>query len=330
MKYLIILLAALSLPLTAQIDESDFVWQQRFYFEDAVGNRDTVTISASPSAPRDWSGVPGQIQLRDVPFDSVFEVRVLRTLDASVEPRLSPPMYKHGIGTTAANTPAEFCVSSVGKQGVSIIVHSIHPPLTVRWDNTQYNVPNTYQCLSGMNLLNSFADYVTPGSFADHTIMPGSIDAACIATASEKVFYPFTVTNPDSFWGRYDFHGAYRFIQVDSADTYRSDTAATYLLEYYSNIRGLCDPTISTQDTERTLPFTVSPNPTAGLLDVQLPAGSSLLDLTVYDLNGRALLRGTEQTTNMDLSSLAAGVYLVRVRDTQGRRGTRRVVVSGR
>ena len=329
MKYLIILLAALSLPLTAQIDESDFIWQQRFYFEDAVGNRDTVTLSASPSAPRDWSGVPGQIQLRDVPFDSVFEVRVMRTGDALIPPRLPPPMYKHGIQPAAATNAVEFCEPSIDGIGISIIVYSVHPPLTVRWDNTQYNAPNIYQCFRRLNLNNSFVGYTVPDTWADHRIMPGTIDAACIASMTEKVFYPFVESSPFSI-GRYDSEGAYRIVAIDSSGTTRTDTAAIYNLESFTCCSGLCDPTISTHDPERTLPFTVSPNPTAGLLNIQLPAGSSLLDLTVYDLNGRALLRGTEQTTNMDLSSLAAGVYLVRVRDTQGRRGTRRVVVSGR
>jgi hypothetical protein len=76
--------------------------------------------------------------------------------------------------------------------------------------------------------------------------------------------------------------------------------------------------------------FTLHPNPTTGLLQVQLH-GLRPRELWVSDALGRVVLRqampGTAQgALPLDLSALGPGAYLVTVLDAEGMRHTQRVV----
>jgi hypothetical protein len=79
---------------------------------------------------------------------------------------------------------------------------------------------------------------------------------------------------------------------------------------------------------DRTL--TVHPNPTDDLLYIEL-SGAGIANITLYNLQGRVVgannhspLQGT--TATFSLKSVPAGVYLLRVKDTDGREHHQRIV----
>ena len=78
-------------------------------------------------------------------------------------------------------------------------------------------------------------------------------------------------------------------------------------------------------------PLRVHPNPTDDLLFVEL-SGAEIANMALYDLQGRMVAgvhAGTPQpgtTATLDVKSLPAGVYVLRVTDMEGREHLRKVV----
>jgi hypothetical protein len=68
--------------------------------------------------------------------------------------------------------------------------------------------------------------------------------------------------------------------------------------------------------------FTVYPNPTFGILNIDLDEEIEKID--VYSLLGRKV--GTSTNTQMDISNLASGVYLLTIETKDGKVGTKRII----
>ena len=85
------------------------------------------------------------------------------------------------------------------------------------------------------------------------------------------------------------------------------------------------DPTIGI-DNVGTLDFSVSPNPTTGQLTLQMKQQEPY-EMTIYDVNGKAIMtsKSESQLTDIDISTLPAGQYLLVVR-TKDRYGVKTIV----
>ena len=76
----------------------------------------------------------------------------------------------------------------------------------------------------------------------------------------------------------------------------------------------------------------VHPNPTDNLLTVELSNGAEIANIALYDLQGRVVGANnhsplqTGATATLSLNSVPAGVYLLRVTDTEGREYHRKIV----
>jgi len=64
----------------------------------------------------------------------------------------------------------------------------------------------------------------------------------------------------------------------------------------------------------------VYPNPTKGIVNVAIPALSDKATITLYDLQGRAIMsKNTNQVyTSFSIENLQDGVYLVNIANDQG------------
>jgi Secretion system C-terminal sorting domain len=99
-----------------------------FYFEDAVGNQDTLILGFQPGLGSIYNLQPeyGEV-LDNTPFDSVFEVRAFHSDDSYYR------MSKKIIGS-AEGSP----VLLYG--GVSIAIQARYPPITVSYDSSAINL----------------------------------------------------------------------------------------------------------------------------------------------------------------------------------------------
>jgi hypothetical protein len=76
--------------------------------------------------------------------------------------------------------------------------------------------------------------------------------------------------------------------------------------------------------------FSVYPNPIRGRMQIEGPATQQNVQMTVTDITGRALIRekrAVNGKTELDVSRLPAGAYMLRV-ETQQQQTTTRFIVS--
>lgn len=76
---------------------------------------------------------------------------------------------------------------------------------------------------------------------------------------------------------------------------------------------------LSTNSFEESLGFSCSPNPTTGAVFVKIDSDQNAA-LTVYDINGRAVLNQTltDSNSEVNLSNVSSGIYLFKVKTANG------------
>jgi hypothetical protein len=121
--------------------QEEFSFQ--LYFEDAAGNRDTLTLGYDDNATNGLDATFGETNIIVQPWDSVFEVRITDEFE-----RRSP------LGSTLTGTyhlkkqiVKDECNSAIywWNDILSIDIKCSNFPILVSWDSTQFN-PN---CLKG-------------------------------------------------------------------------------------------------------------------------------------------------------------------------------------
>lgn len=65
--------------------------------------------------------------------------------------------------------------------------------------------------------------------------------------------------------------------------------------------------------TETKKPFAIYPNPASNKLNIQLIGGEIDCDISIYNINGQALLHSSTYKSEIDLTSLVSGVYLIEI-----------------
>lgn len=76
--------------------------------------------------------------------------------------------------------------------------------------------------------------------------------------------------------------------------------------------------------------FVLYPNPTSGVVNLELPSGAGLASYHLGDITGKTLAKGSlsrgQERAQIDLSGLSNGVYLLTLRDDDGARITKRII----
>ncbi len=105
-------------------------WETKFYFEDAAGNRDTITVGYDDEANYKYNPDFGEVDIKDALWDSVFEVRAGHQ-EAGV--LLDEILSKKIIGNIEKLTPCGL------PERIRMFVRIKHLPLTITWDSTDFN-----------------------------------------------------------------------------------------------------------------------------------------------------------------------------------------------
>ncbi|MFZ5941785.1 MAG: T9SS type A sorting domain-containing protein [Bacteroidota bacterium] len=89
------------------------------------------------------------------------------------------------------------------------------------------------------------------------------------------------------------------------------------------------NPTGSTHPAESPGELRIYPNPSSGLIRLDLPedAGTNL-EMEIYDLSGRKILSGMQQGREIDTGNLGEGLYLLRVRGENKQVYTSKFLIS--
>ncbi|MCC6725566.1 MAG: T9SS type A sorting domain-containing protein, partial [Saprospiraceae bacterium] len=119
-------------------------------------------------------------------------------------------------------------------------------------------------------------------------------------------------------------------VQENLDGMYLQADAAQAIFDNCFTAMGQCTQAVSATVERSSIPITVSPNPTSGLLTVKMPAGL-VSDLEIVSLNGQlmhksAVTPSANQAT-LDLSTLPAGFYLLNALNAGARLSTEKIVV---
>ena len=120
-----------SIPIQAQ---KVAMFETTFYFEDALGNMDSIRVGHDTAANSTFNPDFGE-EFINAPFDSVFEVRAAHRHSTGLN--LENKLSKKIIGSTEGPLyPVDNCI--IGGERILFAVHSKYPPVTVTWDSTEF------------------------------------------------------------------------------------------------------------------------------------------------------------------------------------------------
>lgn len=303
--------------MSAQTDSLGFLIS--FYFEDAVGNKDTVYVGGIEGAHPSFNPEYGEINLLNEPFDSIFEVRAGR-YDELFDSRLSPRYIgKTIISNIRFENPAvpRSCRTQRIEK-ISFIVHSLHPPLKVSWDDSYETFDNPYlHCRPGSLIINTYA-YETVFPWWDNA-GPGWVDYTCLRNDRPKNFFLWDYpSGRDELFSTY-----YSFPVMGSLN--EKDTLPVFPLVWYQEWQEPCLRAVSTESgNERSVQtLSVFPNPVRDQLHLR-----DALDgpLAIFSFDGREVLSFARPQPIIDVSGLPTGIYFLRQVDHQGRIRIRKFV----
>jgi hypothetical protein len=262
------------------------LFEAPLYFEDSIGNRDTIMMGYDTSASsQNLNPQFGEV-LISAPFDSIFEVRVLHSDDS--QERTS----KKVIGDYEVIQGLTCGVSSVGR----IVIHTKYPPIKMTYDSTLFPVGN-----------GTCKNYVLSPEWNIH-FLPHWWDVCdyyCLGSSSLYVD-DFVVPPPASgCWNRL-------FLEKE-VEGQGFKMLPGFFLEIFNE--GPCtDTSLISKIKEPISGFgTLTPNPVSSHFSIQMPSEGSF-NAWVVDVTGKEVVCPYEISGNraqFDVSGLSQGIYFV-------------------
>jgi len=269
-------------------------FQMTIYFEDAVGNIDSVIVGYDEEASDEQLNFQfGESQII-APFDNIFEVRAIHNFDTQRR------MSKKIIGNYEVASDPPYCIAA---SIADLIISAKYYPVTVRYDtallNSEYCRANTI---------------ISPDTYI--FLAPSWQDA--------RIYY--CASNTNKIVDNFDYY----FHQPEDSwlreETEVEGEGVTYLPGYYFVIffnDGYC-ATISdteTPDKPAAPSGRLYPNPNGeSSVILELNEMPTTAHISLYDLNGRRLRQLTsflQQTISIGIEGLPTGAYVVEVISSQ-------------
>ncbi len=266
------------------------------YFEDALGNRDTVFIGYDANGSRDVI-LPefGEVDIAHIPFDSVFEVRITNQSDIN------------GTGYVAALfhtkrkiilPPAEFYYWPQA----NIDIHALHWPVKASWDASLFD-----HLMREGTLFSA----VHPYGWWDviwHPVWWGdsNFDKLIMIENQEITFTP----NYPENWQDYP---------QGESQVFYGDSLGRPIATYFVVFGDSTLITVSTTEVSFGSRVSLSPNPATTHTWLQLSENTPLAQaqIELYSPTGRLLYKAQPQDYfhKIEVAHLPKGLYLVRVWD---------------
>ncbi len=280
----------------------NFLCAQEFvfpmYFEDAIGNRDTVFIGYDANGNRDVI-LPafGEVDISHIPFDSVFDVRITNQTDI------------HAGETTEAlfHTKKKIILSPIPFYywpQVNLDIQALHWPVKASWDPALFDHPQHEGTLfSSVHPMGWWDVFWYPVWWGN-----SNFDKSIMVENQEITFTP----NYPENWQDYP-NGESLVFYADDQDR----PIATYFVVFGDST--LITVGVSELQAEKKLKL--SPNPASAQTWLQLPENLPLpsMQIELYSPTGRLLHKSqpTSHFHKIDVAHLPKGLYFVRVWDSE-------------
>lgn len=310
MKRFLILTTLLYYGFSNSMAQPTAQFETTFYFEDAIGNQDSVIVGYDTLATYDIDPEFGEQEILS-PFDSVFEVRA-GTDYFLFRTKLSKKIINRGSPATGPFAP-EDCNSGLP---VFIYIWAKHQPVKVKWNRAVFSGRRCYRASA---LLNHWLDELA-GPIPPDEIPP---EYACLA-AEDSIFFnmseEYLLSNP-SFSALISLEKEVEGLGFQTIYGLRFFPAST---PYdYSP----CYWVTSTLEAPGPEHVSIFPNPAGATVFFRLPEGVEAVGWRLFGMTG-ALLRAKREAVagEADLSGLPAGMYQLLVRGSDGKAYQGRVV----
>lgn len=282
MKKLIFLITILSIGSTLFGQEFSFP----LYLEDALGHKDTLVFGYDASATDSIDPVFGEINIKTLPFDTVFEARIADYYSSNHGQNIPDPTTYH----LNKQIKKKDCISSNWPFASSIILSKVKFPLKVYCDSTLF----IDSCIQ-----NSLITDWHPGGWFD------------AGYGTEQG--PFYLNSHNTVTFAYTTH---HFI------TTSNDTLSTLFITL-ANIYNFISGTPEIQDPYA---VNIYPIPTIDYLTIQLLDPKLKIEtVQLNDIVGRGKqLNYTEN--EVDLSNISKGIYFIRLTFENGQVLTRKII----
>lgn len=297
----------------AQSDSLRFLFP--IFFEDSLGNKDTVYIGGAEVENEFVSTESrfGEVNLIEEPFDSVFEVRGGYFEEMSGAGEVNYLGKKIILKYTSDTGDFTDC-DELRISNVSFAVWSQHPPLKVSWDPALFRWDGALECMNGSIINNTFAPLILWWDDFLDLLEEDHYDYACLGEESGGFsFLPFNYQTgyptDNVFW---DIHLA----KVEGSEMDK-DTTYVYNLWWAGDRNSLCEEVVDVPELSLSLndEVVIYPNPVDDVLHFSFKEPTAVVtDYEVYRVDGSLVLSGSNiSNQSIDVSTLAAGTYLVRL-----------------
>jgi hypothetical protein len=283
-------------------------FETTFFFEDAVGNRDSIVIGYHEEATSCPEPLFGEEVLTS-PFDSVFEVRAAPfVMPIPCEGNLS----KRVIFYTNYNIVQECALMST----VIFYVQAQHWPVQVSWDSVAFS---TERCRSGSAILNHiFEELAGP---IDPDEIPPIFECLSVTSSAYFDLSPSAVMDIGSP------------VSIDKP-VEGQGIQSIYGLRFHGEPEGGYTPcywvTTPVEGMEDSPAIQVFPNPASTSIQVSGLDANFWEDLWVVDLQGRRLHQVSvpQGTVKVDVIGWPSGIYFLQLTGRNGQKRVEQIVVA--
>jgi hypothetical protein len=270
-------------------------WETKLFFKDGLGNRDSITIGHDLNSNGDFNPDFGEVNIKDVPWNSIFEVRASHNEGANghASPKV---LSKKIIGHTEAGLHPTYNCLFV-REPLKFFVKIKNFPLKISWNSSDHS--------DFCNLKNFITPHILPQVFLDwhkdSTGLASPEKYACLATQDQYIIDNFSKVDNDFF----------EFI-LEPNHLGSFDTIHGFLIAFLtqSSSNSPCSGTVNVFDiVAQDLSIKFFPNPTSNFINLE---STESLIWELFDFQGRLLRIGQERI--IDIQDFTDGLYFLKVK----------------
>lgn len=268
------------------------MWETKLFFEDGLGNKDSITLGHDLNANSTYNPDFGEVNIKDQPWDSVFEVRASHNVGANAHTQ-PEVLSKKIIGRANGGLhPIYNCLFI--RETLKFFVRVKHYPLKISWNSEDYHD----FCNAKNYMTPHISPFANPLWFQD-TINSSKEDYACMYNEHEYVLEDLS---------------KYKYINfvLDTISESQLDTIHGFLLNFEINLSDFspCQGTVGVKEqNQNELLVNIYPNPANSVINLEV---SDNLSWEIYDIQGKLLKRGDAKT--IDIADIKNGLYILQAR----------------
>ncbi|MCC5924853.1 MAG: T9SS type A sorting domain-containing protein [Crocinitomicaceae bacterium] len=255
------------------------------YFEDAVGNKDSLILGYDENGTQLLDEQFGEVDISDQPWDSVFEVRasnLLNYTDMEAWPSVNPPAFQSKKQIVVQPECPSGCYTHTPEPpSLSIGIKAKNFPITITWD---YTIFEQDTCLYGT--------HISWEQFAMSKVPAFTLNSSLLFELSGFINY---------------FSESY-FIQ-------ESDTIGILWLQFCSEHFLSTQEIIQGDHSDKVM---VYPNPASDQIQITISEeNKTIRSVDIMDFNSNRIIKKdftqNDLPKTIDITKLHAGVYFVRI-----------------